>query len=237
MNDALTTTAWDFGSGQLPYRDQLFKTALRLTRSVEESEDLLQETYLKAYRHYHQFTEGTNLKAWLFRILKNTFINSYRKNRNRPQLLDFDELRDSGDGFDEGLPAAQDPETDLLSNELDGEIKEALMALPHHYRMAVLMVDLQGLSYQEVADALAVPIGTIMSRLYRGRKKIERSPFELWPANQLRLGRTETAARRRVPGRRQLTQNRRAGRLNCRPRGSSGYYLRDGRHRAGNDCR
>lgn len=173
MNNTATTTAWDFSTGQLPYRDQLFKTALRLTRSVEESEDLLQETYLKAYRHYHQFTEGTNLKAWLFRILKNTFINAYRKNRNRPQMLDFDELRDSGDGVDEGVPLGQDPEFDYLGEELDHEIREALMALPHHYRMAVLMVDLQGLSYQEVADALAVPIGTIMSRLYRGRKKIE----------------------------------------------------------------
>jgi RNA polymerase sigma-70 factor (ECF subfamily) len=174
MNDT-ATTAWDFDNGQLPYRDQLFKTALRLTRSVEESEDLLQETYLKAFRHYHQFTEGTNLKAWLFRIMKNSFINTYRRNKNRPQMMDFDELRDSGDGFDEVTPSTQDPEFDLLSQELDHEVREALMQLPHHYRMAVLMVDLQGLSYQEVADALAVPIGTIMSRLYRGRKKIERA--------------------------------------------------------------
>ena len=175
MTDTAATTAWDFENGQLPYRDQLYKTALRLTRSVEESEDLLQETYLKAYRHYDQFTEGTNLKAWLFRILKNSFINSYRKRRNRPQMLDFDELRDSGEGFEEAVAVTPDPEHDLLSDELDHEVREALMALPHHYRMAVLMVDLQGLSYQEVADALAVPIGTIMSRLYRGRKKIERS--------------------------------------------------------------
>ncbi|HSN56028.1 MAG TPA: sigma-70 family RNA polymerase sigma factor [Candidatus Sulfomarinibacteraceae bacterium] len=175
MTDTAATTAWDFDNGQLPYRDQLYKTALRLTRSVEESEDLLQETYLKAYRHYDQFTEGTNLKAWLFRILKNSFINSYRKRRNRPQMLDFDELRDSGEGFEEAVAVTPDPERDLLSDELDHEVREALMALPHHYRMAVLMVDLQGLSYQEVADALAVPIGTIMSRLYRGRKKIEKS--------------------------------------------------------------
>ncbi len=176
MNDT-TATAWDFENGQLPYRDQLFKTALRLTRSVEESEDLLQETFLKAFRHYHQFTEGTNLKAWLFRIMKNTFINGYRRQRNRPQMLDFDELRDSGDDFGEITPTTQDPEVDLLGRELDHEIRDALMALPHHYRMAVLMVDLQGLSYQEVADTLEVPIGTIMSRLYRGRKKIERALF------------------------------------------------------------
>jgi RNA polymerase sigma-70 factor (ECF subfamily) len=175
MTDANTITAWDFSSPQLPYRDQLFKTALRLTRSVEESEDLLQETYLKAFRHYHQFTEGTNLKAWLFRILKNSFINGYRRTKNRPQMLDFDELRDSGDGPEDITPAASDPEGDLLATELDHDIKEALLELPHHYRMAVLMVDLQGLSYQEVADALEVPIGTIMSRLYRGRKKIEKT--------------------------------------------------------------
>lgn len=173
MNDSTTTTAWDFNSSQLPYRDQLFKTALRMTRSVEESEDLLQETYLKAYRSYHQFTEGTNLKAWLFRIMKNSFINSYRRNKTAPTLMDFDELRDSGEGFEELGPSIESPEVDLLGRELDAEISGALMALPHHYRMAVLMVDLQGLSYQEVADALAVPIGTIMSRLYRGRKKLE----------------------------------------------------------------
>jgi RNA polymerase sigma-70 factor (ECF subfamily) len=173
MSTTDTITAWDFNSETLPFRDQLFKTALRLTRSVEESEDLLQETYLKAFRHYHQFTEGTNLKAWLFRILKNSFINGYRRTKSRPQLLDFDELRDSGDGFEDIGPSTPDPELDLLHDELDHDIHDALMALPHHYRMAVLMVDLQGLSYQEVADALEVPIGTIMSRLYRGRKKIE----------------------------------------------------------------
>ena len=88
-------------------------------------------------------------------------------------MMDFDELRDSGEGFDDIAPVAADPEEGLMSQELDQEIRDALMALPHHYRMAVLMVDLQGLSYQEVADALEVPIGTIMSRLYRGRKKIE----------------------------------------------------------------
>jgi RNA polymerase sigma-70 factor (ECF subfamily) len=175
MNHAAATTSWDFSSGQLPYRDQLFKTALRLTRSVEESEDLLQETYLKAYRHYHQFTEGTNLRAWLFRIMKNAFINTYRRNKNRPQMMDFDELRDSSDGPQEIGPTFQGPEVDLLDRELDHEVRDALMALPHHYRMAVLMVDLQGLSYQEVADALEVPVGTIMSRLYRGRKKIEKA--------------------------------------------------------------
>jgi RNA polymerase sigma-70 factor (ECF subfamily) len=177
MAQMLEITSWNFDSGQLPYRDQLFKTALRMTRSVEETEDLLQETYLKAYRYYDRFEDGTNLKAWLFRIMKNTFINSYRKRKNQPQQVEFDELRESVEnGMHEDLQAAEiDPEASYLEHEVDGEVRKALLALPHDYKMAVLMVDLQGFTYQEVADALAVPVGTIMSRLYRGRKKMERA--------------------------------------------------------------
>ena len=121
MSNTATITAWDFNSGQLPYRDQLFKTALRLTRSVEESEDLLQETYLKAYRHYHQFSEGTNLKAWLFRIMKNNFINRYRKRKSEPQQVELDELRDSGDDLSAGELRAGDvgPETTFEVEEMD----------------------------------------------------------------------------------------------------------------------
>jgi RNA polymerase sigma-70 factor (ECF subfamily) len=170
------TTRWDFSSSALPYRDQLYKTALRMTRSVEESEDLLQETYLKAYNHYERFEEGTNLKAWLFRIMKNTYINWYRKRRNQPLHLEFDELQE---GFEADALNSQvgdsSPEAVLMSDEVDPEVRSALLTLPHNYKMAVLMVDLQGLTYQEVADILAVPVGTVMSRLYRGRKKMERA--------------------------------------------------------------
>jgi RNA polymerase sigma-70 factor (ECF subfamily) len=174
-NDA--PTAWDFSSAALPYRDQLFKTALRMTRSVEESEDLLQETYLKAYKYYDRFQEGTNLKAWLFRIMKNSFINNYRRKKQRPPHLEFDELQE---GFEEAEVEAKagveiDPESGVLDQEVDHEIRDALLALPHDYKMAVMMVDLQGFSYQEVADMFGVPVGTVMSRLYRGRKKLERS--------------------------------------------------------------
>jgi RNA polymerase sigma-70 factor (ECF subfamily) len=170
-------TAWDFESNDLPYRNQLYKTALRMTRSVEETEDLLQETYLKAYRYYDRFEEGTNLKAWLFRIMKNSFINSYRRNKKLPLHLEFDELQE---GFEEAdFELSQDPglslETDVLGEELDHEIREAMLNLPHDYKMAVLMVDIQGFTYQEVADIIGVPVGTVMSRLYRGRKKLERS--------------------------------------------------------------
>lgn len=171
----LETSLWDFSSGSLPYRDQLYKTALRMTRSVEETEDLLQETYLKAFKYYDRFEEGTNLKAWLFRIMKNTFINGYRKRRSQPQQVEFDDLRESVEnGLVEDLQSAEvDPETAHLAVELDHEVRDALLALPHDYKMAVLLVDLQGLTYQHAADLLGVPVGTVMSRLYRGRKRLE----------------------------------------------------------------
>jgi RNA polymerase sigma-70 factor (ECF subfamily) len=170
-------TSWNFESGALPYRDQLYKTALRMTRSVQDSEDLLQETYLKAFKYYDRFEEGTNLKAWLFRIMKNAFINSYRKKKIRPQFLEFDELQE---GFEEAeawkSPGFEtNPEESFLSSEVDHEVRRALLSLPHDYRMAVLLVDIQDFTYQEVADLLAVPVGTVMSRLYRGRKKMERA--------------------------------------------------------------
>jgi RNA polymerase sigma-70 factor (ECF subfamily) len=168
-------TAWDFNSTELPYYSQLYKTALRMTRSVADTEDLIQETYLKAYRYYEGFEEGTNLKAWLFRIMKNNFINTYRKKKAQPQHLELDELRDSGDE----LSAAElrlgeaGAEADVVAEEMDANVANAIDALPHDYKMALLLVDIQGHTYQEVADILAVPVGTVMSRLYRGRAKIE----------------------------------------------------------------
>ncbi|MCG6948811.1 MAG: sigma-70 family RNA polymerase sigma factor [Acidobacteria bacterium] len=171
------TTAWDFNSAELPYYNQLYKTALRMTRSVADTEDLIQETYLKAYRYYQGFEEGTNLKAWLFRIMKNNFINTYRKKRATPQHLELDELRDVGDE----LSAAElslgevGPEAEVVAEEMDVDIAKAINSLPHDYKMALLLVDIQGHTYQEVAEILAVPVGTVMSRLYRGRAKIEKA--------------------------------------------------------------
>jgi RNA polymerase sigma-70 factor (ECF subfamily) len=170
-------TSWNFSDGTLPYRDQLYKTALRMTRSVEETEDLLQETYLKAFHHYERFEEGTNLKAWLFRIMKNTYINWYRKRRLQPIQLEFDELQE---GFEAQVPddrrsEVPNPEAQIMAQQVDSEVRDSLLALPHDYKMAVLLVDLQGMSYQETADLLGIPVGTVMSRLYRGRKKMERA--------------------------------------------------------------
>lgn len=175
MNDH--TSRWDHEAGELPYRDQLFQTALRLTRSREDSEDLLQETYLKAYRHYDRFTEGTNLKAWLYRIMRNTFINGYRKRKARPALVDLDDLGEALEValVDRDPSASATPETELIGAEMDLELRRALAELPHDYRMAVMLADIHGMTYQEVADLLAIPIGTVMSRLYRGRRRLERA--------------------------------------------------------------
>ena len=170
-------TAWDFSSPELPFYNQLYKTALRMTRSVADTEDLMQETYLKAYRYYEGFEEGTNLKAWLFRIMKNNFINSYRKRKIQPPQVELDEARDSGDELTTTELRLGDagPEADAVAAEIDADVARAINSLPHDYKMALLLVDIQGHTYQEVAEMLAVPVGTIMSRLYRGRTKIEKA--------------------------------------------------------------
>lgn len=168
---------WDFEAGQLPYREQLRKTALRLTRNPEDAEDLLQETYLKAYRHYASFQPGTNLKAWLFKILKNTFINEYRRRKQVPAQVDFAELEESFESLlaTEDRSPVRNPEEELLDATLDGEVRAAVKALPHNYKVVVLLADIEGYSYKEIAEILAIPVGTVMSRLYRGRRLLERA--------------------------------------------------------------
>ncbi len=177
MAQAKETRRWDFSSGDLPYRDQLYKSALRMTRSVEDAEDLIQETYLKAYKYYERFSEGTNFKAWLFKIMKNTFINSYRKRKLQPPRVDFDDVHE---GLEETLlenvqVSASDPETFFMHVEIDNEVRQALLQLPHDYKMVVLLADLEGFAYKEIAAILHVPVGTVMSRLYRGRRMLERA--------------------------------------------------------------
>ena len=175
--------AWDFKNGDLPFADALYGAALRLTRNRQDAEDLLQETYLKAFSHYEGFTEGTNLKAWLFRILKNAFINGYRHTKAGPKEVDL------GEGGEEALAAAgmkaraaagpaATPEEGLLAATMDGPVAEALAALPEDFRLVVELVDLQDFSYREVADILEIPLGTVMSRLYRGRRLLESALLE-----------------------------------------------------------
>lgn len=168
---------WDFESAALPFLDPLYNMAYRLTRNTQDAQDLVQETYLKGYRHYDKFQEGTNLKAWLFRIMKNTFINGYRKRQNQPQQSAFSDIEDSFESLvsEEANQRPKDPEEKALENVLDEDVQKALDQLSEDYRMVILLVDLEDFSYKEAAEILDVPVGTVMSRLYRGRRKLEKT--------------------------------------------------------------
>ncbi len=161
-----------FEEQALPLLDQLYGGAMRLTRNPQDAEDLIQETYLKAYSNFDSFKQGTNLKAWLYRIMTNTYINSYRKAKRRPLESSADELSDfqlyTTAGHDStGLESA---EVEALKQMPDSEISEAMNDLPEDYRMVVYYADVVGLAYKEIADVMGTPLGTVMSRLHRGRK-------------------------------------------------------------------
>jgi RNA polymerase sigma-70 factor (ECF subfamily) len=166
---------WDFEAAAMPFVDALYNTAYRMTRNAEDAEDLVQETYLKAYRYYDKFEEGTNFKAWLFKIMKNTFINNYRKKQHAPPVSDFADIEESFETqvSEEAARQIKNPEDELLENVLDEDVQRALDNLPPDYRMVVILADLEGFSYKEIADILEVPVGTVMSRLYRGRRLME----------------------------------------------------------------
>lgn len=168
-------TAWDFENVTMPFLDALYNTAYRMTRNAEDAEDLVQETYLKAYKYYDKFQEGTNLKAWLFKIMKNTFINAYRKKQQVPPETDFGDIEESFESLvsEEVKRDIKSPEDELLSGVLDEDIQHALEDLPPDFRMVVLLADLEGFTYKEIAGILDVPVGTVMSRLYRGRRLLE----------------------------------------------------------------
>lgn len=161
-----------FEEQALPLLDQLYGGAMRLTRNPQDAEDLIQETYLKAYSNFDSFKQRTNLKAWLYRIMTNTYINSYRKAKRRPLESSADELSDfqlyTTAGHDStGLESA---EVKALKQMPDSEISEAMNDLPEDYRMVVYYADVVGLAYKEIADVMGTPLGTVMSRLHRGRK-------------------------------------------------------------------
>jgi RNA polymerase sigma-70 factor (ECF subfamily) len=164
-----------FEKDALPLLSGLYGAALRLTRNPADAEDLLQETYLRAYRGFAGFTEGTNLKAWLYRILTNTFINAYRKRQREPVTVLEDEIPDwyLYDRLDADGDSAS-AESQVLDRIPDEDVKRALDELPEGFRMAVWLADVEGFAYKEIAEILGIPIGTVMSRLHRGRKALEK---------------------------------------------------------------
>ena len=171
-----------FADQALEFMPALYSAALRMTHNPADAEDLVQETYLKAYRSFASFTEGTNLKAWLYRILTNTYINAYRAKQRRPIESDLDDVEDlylyRRLGAIEQANAGRSAEEALMDMFTEGEVRGALDALPENFRMPVYLADVEGFSYKEIADILEIPIGTVMSRLHRGRKAMQKALYE-----------------------------------------------------------
>jgi RNA polymerase sigma-70 factor (ECF subfamily) len=177
-----TGAADTFERDALSYLDPLYRTALRMTRSETEAEDVVQETYIRAFRFRDQFQPGTNLKAWLFRILTNTFINLYRRQASRPATTELDDVDESAlyrhmTGASPGS-VSTGPEEVVLRGVVDEEVTNALADLPEKFRTVVLL-DVEGFSYKEMAEMLGIPIGTVMSRLHRGRKFLQKRLYDL----------------------------------------------------------
>jgi len=165
-----------FERDALPYLDALYGAALRMTKNPESAEDLVQETFAKAFMSFHQFTEGTNLRAWLYRILTTTFINIYRKEQRQPLISDGEiEEWQIAEAATHTSDQGKSAEVEALEQLPDSDIKIALQELPEEFRLAVYFADVEGFSYKEVAEILGIPPGTVMSRLHRGRKLLRES--------------------------------------------------------------
>ncbi len=171
-----------FTAQTMEHMPSLYTAALRMTRNPADAEDLVQDTYLKAYRAFDSFQEGTNLKAWLYRILTNTFINTYRAKKRRPEESDIDDVEQlylyRRLGGLEGAQSGRSAEDEVLDHFTEADIKEAVESLPEQFRLAVLLGDVEGFSYKEIAQILDVPIGTVMSRLHRGRRALQKRLYE-----------------------------------------------------------
>ena len=172
----------DFERDAMQYTRQLYSAALRMSRNPSDAEDLVQETLLKAYRAYGTFEAGTNLKAWLYRILTNTYINKYRKESRRPSEVDLGEVEDlylyRRIGSEDSADMARTTEDKVLDSLVESDIREAVESLPENFRIAVILADLEGFAYKEIAEILDIPIGTVMSRLHRGRKAMQKRLWE-----------------------------------------------------------
>lgn len=178
-----------FADQAMPYMSALYSAALRMTRNAAEAEDLVQETYLRAFRGFEGFQDGTNLKAWLYRILTNTYINIYRAKKRRPEQTELEDVEDlylyRRLGGLEAATAGRSAEDELLDYFTEHEVATAVEELPEQFRLAVLLADVEGFSYKEIAEILDVPIGTVMSRLHRGRKALQKKLYDFASARGL----------------------------------------------------
>ena len=165
----------EFEEQAIPFMDQLYAAAMRMTRNPADAADLVQETFVKAFGSWSSFSQGTNLKAWLYRIQTNTFINNYRKNQRNPYQGTIDDLEDWQLGGAESVTqhtSTRSAEAEAIDHLPDSAVKDALQAVPEDFRMAVYFADVEGFSYQEIADIMKTPVGTVMSRLHRGRRML-----------------------------------------------------------------
>jgi RNA polymerase sigma-70 factor, ECF subfamily len=168
----------EFEAEALPHMDLLYNFALRTTGNVDDARDLLQETYLKAYRFWSKYEKGTNIRAWLFRIMKNSYINRYRKETREPSKVDYDDVENFYDSIRSSSTDTNDLQERFFGGLLGDEVTTALQSLPEEFRTVVILCDIEGLTYEEIAEFLECPIGTVRSRLHRGRKLLQAQLFE-----------------------------------------------------------
>lgn len=177
----------EFEEEAIPHMDVLYNFALRTTGNEDDARDLLQETYLKAYRFWDKYEKGTNIRAWLFRIMKNSYINRYRKETKEPATVDYDEVENFYNSIRAESTDPNDLQEKLFGNLLGDEVSKALASLPDDFRTVVILCDIEGMPYEEIAQFVDIPIGTVRSRLHRGRKLLQQRLFE-YAKNQGMIG-------------------------------------------------
>ena len=168
----------EFETEAFPHKDILFNFALRTTGDKDDAHDLLQETFMKAFRFWDKYEKGTNIRAWLFRIMKNSYINRYRKETREPGMVDYDDVENFYDSIRDDSTDSNDLQKRMYSNMLSDEVTEALQSLPEDFRTVVILCDIEGLMYDEISEFLNCPIGTVRSRLHRGRKMLEEKLYD-----------------------------------------------------------